>query len=87
MDILEAAGAMEDGEALLRMVHAEALYAAGDRERGRLAMAEVHAWLCAQAMQIENPVWRETFLDRVAEHRRIAELARAWAAEPAREHG
>ena len=87
MDILEAAGAMEDGEALLRMVHAEALYAAGDRERGRLAMAAVHAWLCAQAMQIENPVWRETFLDRVAEHRRIAELARAWAAEPAREHG
>jgi tetratricopeptide (TPR) repeat protein len=87
MAILEATGTLEDGEALLRMVHAEALHAAGARERGRAAMDEAHAWLCAQAMQIENPAWRETFLDRVVEHRRIAELARAWAAEPAREHG
>jgi tetratricopeptide (TPR) repeat protein len=87
MDILEAAGAIEDGEALLRMAHAEALHATGARDRARVAMAEAHAWLCAQAMQIENPDWRQTFLDRVAEHQRIAELARAWAAGPAREHG
>jgi tetratricopeptide (TPR) repeat protein len=87
MDILATAGTLEDGEALLRMVHAEALHATGAHERGRVAMDETHAWLCAQAMQIENPDWRETFLDRVVEHRRIAELARAWAVEPAREHG
>jgi eukaryotic-like serine/threonine-protein kinase len=87
MDILAAAGTLEDGEALLRMAHAEALHATGARARARVAMDETHAWMCAQAMQIDNPDWRETFLDRVAEHQRIAELARAWAAEPGREHG
>jgi tetratricopeptide (TPR) repeat protein len=87
MDILEAVGIIEDGEPLLRMVHAEALYATGARAQARAAMTAAHAGLCAQAMQFDNPDWRVTFLDRVAEHRRIAELARAWAAESSREHG
>jgi tetratricopeptide (TPR) repeat protein len=78
MDVMEAAGTLEDGEALLRLAHAEALHATGDPMGGRQAMAEAYAWLCRQAEQIDNPAWRQSFLDRVAEHRRIAELARAW---------
>jgi tetratricopeptide (TPR) repeat protein len=87
MDILEAAGAIEDGEALLRLVHAEALHATGDYEGGRQAMAEAYAWLCRQAEQIDNPAWRQSFLDRVAEHRRIAELARVWGVDHAGRSG
>lgn len=83
MSILDTAGVIQDGEALLRLVHAEALHATGDHERGRLAIAAAHAWLCRQAEQIENPAWRQSFLDRVAEHRRIMELARTWGIDPA----
>jgi hypothetical protein len=87
MDILDAAGVIQDGEALLRLAHAEALHATGDHERGHQVMSEAHAWLCRQAEQIENPVWRQSFLDRVAEHRRIAELARAWGVDHAGRSG
>jgi tetratricopeptide (TPR) repeat protein len=87
MDIVDAARVIQDGEALLRLVHAEALYATGDHERGRQAMSEAYTWLCRQAEQIENPAWRQSFLDRVAEHRRIAELARAWGIDHAERSG
>ena len=68
MDIFDAAGVIQDGEALLRLVHAEALHVTGDHERGRVAMAEAHAWLRAQPRRsgiracgrVSSAVWPNT---------------------------
>ena len=87
MDILTTTGAIEDGEAFLRLTHAETLHATAAHEQARAAIAAAHAWLLAQAAQIDDPAWRQSFLDRGAEHRRIAELARDWSAEATHEHG
>jgi tetratricopeptide (TPR) repeat protein len=87
MDILTTTGAIEDGEAFLRLTHVETLHATAAHEQARAAIAAAHAWLLAQAAQIDDPAWRQSFLDRVAEHRRIAELAREWSAEATHEHG
>jgi tetratricopeptide (TPR) repeat protein len=87
MDILTTTGSIEDGEAFLRSTHAEALHATGAHEQARAAIAAAQAWVLAQVAQIEDPAWRQSFLDHVAEHRRIFELAREWGAEAADQHG
>ena len=81
MEFLESAGALEVGEALLRLTHAESLYMMGDYARAREAIAGAQAWVLRQAAHIENPSWRHSFLERVTENRRILELARAWHIE------
>ena len=81
MALLRAAGSLDAGEALLRLTHAEALHALGDAAQARDAMAAAYAWVVRKAELIEDPAWRRSFLDRVAENRRILALARAWGVE------
>ncbi|APR77054.1 Adenylate cyclase [Minicystis rosea] len=54
-----------------RLVHAEALEAAGALERARKALVEAHAALLAAADKIGAPGLRRSFLERVPEHARI----------------
>jgi tetratricopeptide (TPR) repeat protein len=78
MELLESAGSLELGEALLRLTHAEALSAIGDSARAREVIASAQAWVLQKAAHIESSSWRQGFLERVPENRRILELARAW---------
>ncbi|WP_437646727.1 serine/threonine-protein kinase [Sorangium sp. So ce362] len=79
-EILSEIGQLEEGEALVRVVHAEALWAAGDREGARSALAEAEARLGERAGKIADPAWRASFVERVPEHARTAALRRAWDA-------
>jgi tetratricopeptide (TPR) repeat protein len=75
MALLQEAGAIEEGESLVRLTHAETLLATGKVAEARAVIAAAHEWLLDKAAHIDNPAWRRSFLDRVAENRRIIELA------------
>ncbi|WP_437969915.1 protein kinase [Sorangium sp. So ce260] len=75
---LAAVERVEEGEALTRLVYAEALFAAGDRAAARAAIAEARERLLAVALRIADPRTRDGFLRNVEENARTLEFARAW---------
>jgi hypothetical protein len=80
-----AADHVEEGEALVRLVHAEALDAAGRRDEARAAVGAAAQALARRAEKIASPAGRERFLAGVPEHARTLALAEAWGADqPAR---
>jgi len=72
-----AAGGIEEGEALVRLVHAEALHAAGRLDDARTAIGAARDRLLARAADIDAPL-RESFLANVPDNARTLEHARAW---------
>jgi hypothetical protein len=86
-EALDAAGAaraalelapVEEGEALVRLVHALALDAAGDRAAAAAALAAARARLHARAALVADPALRASFLQEVPENARTLALAREW---------
>ncbi len=71
---LVALGALEEGETLVRLVHAEALARAGSADELRSASAEARARLLARAAKIRDPTWRARFLRAVPDNARTLEL-------------
>ncbi|KYG07037.1 hypothetical protein BE21_31415 [Sorangium cellulosum] len=69
--------------AWVRLVHAEALHAAGAPAAARDAIAAAREHLLAIAPSIHDPGTRKSFLEDVPENARTFALARAWLAEPA----
>ena len=65
---LEAAGSVEEGEALVRLAHAEALEAAGRRGEALAARAAARARLLERAARLRDPGLRERFLTQVPDH-------------------
>ncbi len=78
--LLEDLGGIEDGEALVRLVHAVALGQLGHHTAARAAIAKARDRLLARADKIASPVWRTSFLTRVPENARTLMLARQWKA-------
>jgi eukaryotic-like serine/threonine-protein kinase len=78
--LLESVGA-EEGESLIRLVHAEALDASGSRPEALAAIASARDNLLARAARISDPLWRESFLCKVPDNARTLELARRWLGE------
>ncbi len=76
--LVKQLGHVEEGEGLVRLVVAEALAAAGEREAAESALDEAARVIVARAEKIADPSLRRNFLDRVPEHRRTRELADAW---------
>jgi eukaryotic-like serine/threonine-protein kinase len=79
MAILDRLGGLDEGEALVRLVHAEALDAVGDHDAARAAIASARERLDEVAAKIADPAWRASFLTRVEENARTIERADAWA--------
>jgi tetratricopeptide (TPR) repeat protein len=77
VDRLAALGQIEEGESRVRLIHAEALHAAGLLEDARAAILDARSRLLARAAKIAEPGWRESFL-ALPDHARTLELARAW---------
>jgi tetratricopeptide (TPR) repeat protein len=73
----------EGTEARARLVHVEALAAAGDRAAARAALEEARDRLFARAAVIGDPALRTSFLEGVPENARTLDLARL-AGIPAR---
>jgi len=78
--MLEDLGGIEDGEALVRLVHAVALGQMGHHAAARVAIDKARDRLLARADRIASPVWRTSFLTRVPENARTLALARQWKA-------
>ena len=72
---LEEAGSLEEGEAMVRLVHAEVLAARGDRDALHAVIGAARAALLARAEKISDPVWRHRFLHGVPENARTLALA------------
>jgi eukaryotic-like serine/threonine-protein kinase len=75
MALLDALGGLEEGEALVRVVHAEALRATGDDAGARAAIRAAKARLDARAAKLEDPALERSFRTRVPENARTLELA------------
>jgi thioredoxin-like negative regulator of GroEL len=73
---LESLGAVDDGEATIRLAIAECLIAAGDTQATRGILEKASGRILASAEVIDDPAIRQSFLTRIPEHRRILELAR-----------
>jgi hypothetical protein len=70
----------EEGEAKIRLEHAETLRAAGEEGLARAAIARAWTRVQERAAKISDVGMREAFLTRVPEHARTAALASAWGA-------
>jgi tetratricopeptide (TPR) repeat protein len=80
MAALETAGKTAIGEAAIRLAHAEALFATGDRDGARVAIAIAKERVLARARTLQDPELRRGFLEGVAENVRSLALARDWNA-------
>jgi len=76
---LEALGEIEEGESSVRLIHAEALAQNGAETEARAALETARERLLARAARIEEPTWRERFLNDVPINARILSLAAQWA--------
>lgn len=76
IEILEANGAVEDGETVVRLARVRTLLAAGDEPGAALAATAAKASLLARAERIKDPRWRATFLEAVADSRETLAIAR-----------
>ena len=72
---LEALGQVQDGEMIIRLAFAECLMASSDLLRAKEVLKQAVERLHTQAANIDNPEWRQSYLDRIPEHRSIIELA------------
>jgi tetratricopeptide (TPR) repeat protein len=77
MAIIESTGVAE-GEAHVRLAHAEVLDASGDREAARVAVSAARDRLLLRAGRIRDFAHRRSFLAKVPAHARTLELARQW---------
>jgi eukaryotic-like serine/threonine-protein kinase len=77
-ELLEQLGGIDEGESLVRLVHAEAVWANGDVEGARRIVGTARERLLARAAKISDPAWRQSFLERVPENARTMALARLW---------
>jgi len=78
--LLDATRGVEEGEALVHVVYAEALAHAGDRDAARAALKAAADRLHARASWLRDPALRDSFLTKVPENARTMELARTWLA-------
>jgi hypothetical protein len=78
MNLLEALGGVEEGEAYIRLTFAEALDAAGDHDGAREAIATARVRILERTAMIQDAHWKDTFVERVRENARTLELARSW---------
>jgi eukaryotic-like serine/threonine-protein kinase len=82
IDLLDTLGTLEEGEALVRLVYAEALHAAAD-PRAPAALLDARNRLLDRAAKIRDPLLRRSFLERVPENARTLARARDLGAEEA----
>jgi tetratricopeptide (TPR) repeat protein len=76
---IDAGGNLEEGDALVRLTFARALFATGDRASARDLIARAHERLRSRAETIEEARFRKTFMENVPDHAMTIDLAARWA--------
>ena len=79
MALMSSLGGVEEGEASLRLVHAEALAASGDSTGAHAAISQARDRLLRRASEIRDTAHRRTFLDTISENARTLRLAEEWS--------
>jgi predicted ATPase len=74
--ILQETGSIIEGDLFVRAVLADALSARGDHDRARAMLTEARQRLDERAQAIDDAELRASYLERVAENRRILERTR-----------
>ena len=77
--LLREQGEIEDGEMLIRLVHAETLIARGKGDEVRTVLVQARARIREVAGKISDPVLCQSFLEGVPENARTLALAETWA--------
>ncbi|WP_437837507.1 protein kinase domain-containing protein [Sorangium sp. So ce1153] len=77
LSLLESLGAVEEGETLIRLVRAEALFASGRRDEAIAAIAKARHSVLSRAGQLSNPRYRDRFLAALDNSETLA-LAARW---------
>ena len=72
-------GSIEEGEALVRLVFAEALAACDERDAAEAALRSALTRLHERAAKIDDSEDRRKFLEGVPDHVRTVGLAKEWA--------
>jgi eukaryotic-like serine/threonine-protein kinase len=75
MAMLAAFGGVDEGEALMRLAHVEALLAVGQNDAAQAALRTARDRLNERAARIADPLLRRMFLDAVPENARTLALA------------
>ncbi len=78
-ELLVSLGGIDEGESLVRLVWAEALFANDEEMMGRVAIGDAASRLHARADRMTNEAVREAFLTQVPENALTLEIAEAWA--------
>jgi hypothetical protein len=78
-ELLVTLGGIDEGESLVRLVWAEALFANGQERTGRVAIADAATRLRARADRMTSAAVRHAFLTQVPENALTLEIALAWA--------
>jgi len=78
MGLLERLGGVEEGESLIRWVHALALRSSGREHEGRTRIMEAKRRLLERANRINEPHWRQSFLEGVRDNDRLLQLVDQW---------
>jgi hypothetical protein len=73
--ILYALAGVEEGEALIRLVHALSLEATGDPRGAEAAIVEARRRLLERAGRINDTRLRRSFLDHIPENARTLQMA------------
>jgi tetratricopeptide (TPR) repeat protein len=81
---LAAVDSAEEGEAMIRLAHAEAAHASGAIDEARASIRAARDRLLERAAKLANAVTRASFLGNVEENARTLALARAWLPEEPR---
>jgi tetratricopeptide (TPR) repeat protein len=81
--MLDGLGDRAEAEALVRLAHAEALWATNDHAAARQAIDAARDKLLTRAAKISTDTWRDAFLVRVPENARTLALAAAWLGDAA----
>jgi tetratricopeptide (TPR) repeat protein len=76
--ILAEVGGTDEGETFIHLVAAEAMIAAGETAEALRILRDARDRLLARAGAVGEPDWRDSFLHRIQENRRLLELATEW---------
>jgi tetratricopeptide (TPR) repeat protein len=75
---LDELGTVDEGEAEVRLVHAETLAASGHADEAREAIRQARARLLERTERISDPEHRRCFLAEIPAHARTVELSQHW---------
>ncbi len=77
--LLDDLGGIEEGEASVRLSHAEALHASGEIDEARSAITLAAARVDERARKIRDPRWRKSYLEVIPDNARTLLLDAAWS--------